>query len=86
MPWENVLTLLQQAPFQPFRIHVSDGSYYDIRHRELCLAGNRSILIGLLASDSSVPVFDRFVNVALIHVTRLEPLAAPQQSSGNGQT
>ncbi len=34
---DDVLQMLRNRPFEPFRIHMSDGSEYVIRHPELSL-------------------------------------------------
>ena len=35
MPPEALIQRLRQRPFVPFRLHVSDGSLYEIRHPDL---------------------------------------------------
>jgi hypothetical protein len=84
MPLQDLLQMLRRQPFQPFRVHVTDGSSYDVRHPELCMAGARSVLIGLPAAGSAEPVYDRYVNIDLVHITRLEPVQ-PATQSGDGQ-
>jgi hypothetical protein len=83
MPLEDLIRLLHAAPFEPFRIYVTDGAHYDIRHRELCMPGARSIAIGIRDTTLSHIVYERLVQVALVHITRLEPL--PVTHGGNGQ-
>jgi len=34
MPLEEILALLRTRPFVPFRIHLLDGTTYDVRHPE----------------------------------------------------
>lgn len=73
MPPEQLLQALRQRPFVPFRIHLTDGTVYEIRHPEMVLPGLRAAVIGL-ASDPAQPLFARTETVALLHIVRLEPL------------
>ena len=36
-----------KRPFEPFRIEVSDGTVYEIRHPELVMVGLGSLIIGI---------------------------------------
>ncbi len=77
MPLEDILTLLRRRPFVPFRVYLTDGASYEVRHPELLMPGARSITIGIPA-DPTVPVYARTEIVALIHVVRLEALDGPR--------
>lgn len=71
---EDILTLLRRQPFEPFRLYLSDGASFEVRHPELAMVGRSTVLVGIPAPDSAEPVFDRFVNCALMHITRTEPI------------
>ena len=62
-------------PFRPFRICVSDGSVYDVRHSELVTAMEGAVRIGL--PNAAIPgrFNDQFVIVSLLHISRLELVA-----------
>jgi hypothetical protein len=80
---QDLQAVLRRQPFTPFRLFVSDGAVYDIRHSVLCVPGRRSVFIGIEESESNELVYDRYAIVDLTHVTRLEPLEkAPL--TGNG--
>ena len=74
MPLEELLIWLRRRPFRPFRVFVSDGAAYDARHPELVMPGKRSVLIGFPANGETEPVYERFVDIDLVHITRFEPL------------
>lgn len=74
MNQHDVLEMLQVRPFQPFRIHVSAGTVYEIRHPEMMVVGRTRALVFFPPEGMSLPVLDRFESVALLHITRLEPL------------
>jgi hypothetical protein len=79
MPPDDIREKLDHRPFVPFRIVLSDGTIYEIRHPELLLLGKRSAVIGL-ASNPVDREYDRYITVALLHITRLEPLQSPTVS------
>jgi hypothetical protein len=85
MPLEDLLGFLNRAPFEPFRIHLTDGSSFDVRHRELCMPGARSVAVGIRDPNQPQIIYERLIQVALVHITRLEPIPAPAISDGNGQ-
>jgi hypothetical protein len=80
---EELVEATRQRPFEPFRIHVSDGSAYDVRHPDQCMTLRRVVIVAAPA-DPSQPVPDRAVRVDVLHITRLEPLAAAAPPGGNG--
>jgi hypothetical protein len=84
MRWEEVRDALRRTPFSSFRLFVSDGSAYDVRHPELCVPGRRSLFIGFPGPEPAEPVFDRYAIVDLAHVTRLEPLDATAGATSDG--
>jgi len=75
MPLEDLRALVRAQPFVPFRLYVSDQTSYEVRHPEMIMLGARSVVVGI---PGTLPdVYERFVTVALAHVTRLEPLPTP---------
>ncbi len=74
---EELAAAVRRRPFVPFRLTLTEGSSYEIRHPELCMPGRRSAVLGLTASDASDLLFDRSVTIDLLHVVKLEPLEAP---------
>src|SRR5207249_7839013 len=46
----EILAELRRRPFEAFRLHLSDGSSYDVRSPELCMVGINSVVIGLTKS------------------------------------
>jgi hypothetical protein len=81
MPLQEILDMLQRRPFVPFRIHLSDGSSFEVRHPDLVMPGARSVAVGIPAPNLPPDVYDRIVILALVHITRLEPIVAPAASA-----
>ncbi len=71
---QDILELLRREPFEPFRLHLSDGAVFEIRHPELAMVGRSTVLVGIPAPQSTEPVFDRVVNCALVHITRTKAI------------
>lgn len=77
MPLEELRRLVLQQPFVPFRLHVSDNVHYDVVHRDMIMLGARSVTVGIPAPDDP-GLYNHVAVVALVHITRLEPLAPSQ--------
>jgi hypothetical protein len=71
---EDIRLFLTRRPFQPFRITLTDGRTYEVRHPELAMVGRSNVVVGLPASGDPEPVFDRFVWVSLLHIMQVEPI------------
>ncbi len=64
--------LLSQKPFKPFRLVMSSGETYDVRHPEMAWLTRTSILVGMDIPDDGIPA--EFKICSLLHVTAVEPL------------
>ena len=71
--WKSV----RRRPFVPFRITLTEGSTYEIKHPEFCLVTLSSVFIGLQPTDDPDPLAQRIVEVDVAHVVKLEPIHAP---------
>lgn len=64
--------LLAQRPFKPFRLIMSSGQSYEVRHPEMAWLTRTDILVGIDETDEGVPA--EFRICSLLHVTTVEPL------------
>jgi hypothetical protein len=71
--------LLSQRPFKPFRLVMSSGETYDVRHPEMAWLTRTSILVGIDETEDGVPA--EFRICSLLHVATVEPLTAAPTSS-----
>jgi hypothetical protein len=78
---EDLEKKLRNRPFRPFRLYLTDGSAYDVRHPELMMLGRRMAVVGL-ASDPAETIFDRSVDIDLFHIVRTEFIEAPAGPNG----
>ncbi len=67
---------LSAKPFRPFRLVMSSGQSYEVRHPEMAFLSRTAIYVGVDVEDG-VPADFRICS--LLHVTAIEPLspAAP---------
>lgn len=63
---------LKTEPFRPIRVHISDGSAYDIRHPEMAYVTATQVMIALKMSEEDLP--DKVIFCDPVHITRIEPL------------
>jgi hypothetical protein len=64
--------LFARRPFQPFRLVMSSGKTYDVRHPEMAMLTRTDILVGVDVAEDGVPA--EFDICSLLHVTAIEPL------------
>lgn len=82
MDRETLRQWLRRQPFEPFRVHVDDGRVFDVRFPRMNLLAQTFIKIGIpIPGSKSEIVCDYTEYVPLANITRLEPLAAPAQTS-----
>jgi hypothetical protein len=72
MTAEQIREHLRKQPFQPFRIHMSDGSSYEVPHPEFAWVTRREVMIGVPATSSVIP--EGAVYCDPLHITRIELL------------
>lgn len=83
MSRNDLLERVRQRPFAPFRLVLTEGTPYDIRHPEQVMVARHSAVIGL-EGKADQDFYETTVLVDLLHVVRSEPLEAGK-TSGNGQ-
>ena len=69
---ETFRQLIRQQPFQPFRVVMSSGEAYDVRHPEMIMVLQHRILIGIDVADDEAPA--NYQICPLLHVAAIEPL------------
>jgi hypothetical protein len=79
---EDIREFLQHKPFQPFRLTLTDGRTYEVRHPEMAMVGRSAVAIGLPAPGDPTPIYDRLVTVSLLHIMQIQP----SEMQGTAQT
>ena len=78
---DDLVEKLRQSPFRPFRLYMSDGGTFDIRHPEMLMITRHSAVVGMLEgrgngnSGEGYPRIERYTDIDLLHVTRVEQLS-----------
>ncbi len=79
---EDLSGLLRAQPFIPFRIHMTDGKFFDIVHPEAVMLFRTHAIIGL-RPDPKRNYYTATEQIALLHVVRTSevPLVEAEQPS-----
>lgn len=80
---EDVRLRLREIPFQPFRIVTSSGSTYDITHPDSVYVTRRVLYVGIYHPRRTTEYPDRAASVSILHITDLQPLDEPANSSSS---
>lgn len=73
MTAEEIKIFVDRQPFKPFRLHLSDGRSFEIRHPDFIWVLRSRVEIGL-ADDPKSTTPDRAEFCSLLHVVSLEEL------------
>lgn len=66
--------LLSRRPFEPFRVRLSSGDAYEVRHPEMALLLRNGIYVAVPNGGDELP--EQAVWCSLLHVAAVEPLTA----------
>ena len=69
---EDILEMLRTRPFEPFRIYLSDGATFEIRHPDMAIVQRSKVTVAVPGPEGPDGPAERTVNCALVHVTRTE--------------
>ena len=64
--------LLSAQPFRAFRVVMSSGQSYEVRHPEMAWLTKTNLLVGIGNVDDEVPA--EFKMCSLLRVTAVEPI------------
>jgi len=81
---EDIRQLTRAQPFVPFRVFISTGETFDIRHSDMILATLGAVHIA--APHPEHPTYDNAGSVrilSLYHIQKIEMLPTPQTMSGS---
>jgi hypothetical protein len=71
---DDVLQMLRARPFQPFRLSLSDGQQYEVRHPDNAIVSRSTVLVAVPGPRGPDGPAERVVTCALVHITRMEVL------------
>lgn len=70
--------LLKRQPFEPFRVILSSGDRYEVRHPEMAWLTRTSLMEGLNQTKEGVPGTYRICS--LLHVAAVEPISVSESA------
>jgi hypothetical protein len=77
---DQLQTLLRQRPFQPFRVHLTDGRSYDVPYRGMTLLADTFINIGIPITEGPHPICSHTEHVPFKDIDRIEESISSQPS------
>lgn len=87
MNQEAIRAWTRRQPFQPFRVKMTDGTTYEIRHPDMVLADRSCVsLVAPTERDPNNEIFQ--FAISYFHIMKIEPLPpepTKQASLQNGQ-
>jgi hypothetical protein len=67
---------MNEAPFRPFRITLSDGRTFNVPNHDVALVKKNSIEIGIDLDSRSFA--QKYVECAILHITSIEDIPTEQ--------
>jgi hypothetical protein len=77
MTVQDFRNLLARRPFEPFRVVLSSGEAFEVRHPEMAWLTRTTLYVGTATAPEGVP--DQPAMLSLLHITSIQPLAAAGQ-------
>ena len=68
---EELSELIRTRPFVPLRLHMTDGTAYDIRHPDNIMVLRGRVDVGR-GADPHTGVIDAVDHLSLLHIVRVE--------------
>ncbi len=73
MRTSEIETQLRQRPFLPFRLRMTDGSAFEVRHPEMLMVSRTIIALAIHRPRARDP--EGIVLCDPVHIIRIEPLS-----------
>ena len=81
MRFDELHKVLHKSPFQPFRIQLTNGESWLIRHPDFAALTRTSVYVGVSSGHDEIP--DMFNQYDLLHVVGVKPVKhRPLKSRG----
>ena len=77
---------LDQQPFQPLRVVLTDGRNYDVQTRQHLVICSEGFLVGIQATGEPLGVCEYVVTIPFGEIRSVESLAAGDAAKGRSVT
>ncbi len=64
--------LVRKQPFEPFRLHLSNGVHYDVPHPEMVIVTRTQVVVAVGSRKEDLP--EQLVYCDPLHITHIEPI------------
>lgn len=81
---KDILELANRKPFQPFRIHLSDGTSHDVPHPEMLKVSTNTVILFIPKAKYNFVAFDDYKTLSILHMTQLETIGEPGRARKHG--
>jgi hypothetical protein len=80
----DLLNRLNDRPFKPFRVHVSDGSVLDVTNPGMVILGETSVVLPTMWGDDvdGTRLARRWRTLAFAHITQFSDLESSNGKKG----
>ena len=68
---EALIEALEERPFTPLRLHMSNGRTHEVRHPEMAIVGEGVVALGVPSDDGAYP---RIKMISLPHINEVETI------------
>ncbi|NOT02370.1 MAG: hypothetical protein HOP29_17325 [Phycisphaerales bacterium] len=72
MTLDTLRICLDRRPFEPFKIILSSGTIYEVRHPENAILMRGGLLVAYGGSNGELP--DRFAHLSYLHIAAVETI------------
>lgn len=79
---EDVVGELRKQPFEPFRLYLTGGTSYEVRHPDMAIVFPAKMIVAI-PGTTQPHLAERYHMIALSHVMRLVPLDAAASPASN---
>lgn len=79
---QTLRNMLNRQPFQPFRVVLSNGEDFEIRHPEMAYVMLNNLLVFYDVSEEGFPA--QHHTLSLLHIAHLQPLDPVNPTSQEG--
>lgn len=75
---QDLMDWLNQKPFEPFMMEITNGEQFTVSHPEQLWVGRSRCYLGLF---DRTKLLERTVHIALMHIVKIEPAAQANGSA-----
>jgi len=77
---QDITALLERTPFVPFRLHLSNGQVFDVKHPDFVWVFRSRLELAVPAPEDE-KIKDHSEHISLLHIARIEELRPPEPAT-----